>query len=131
MSTNAGNLLWNRKRILSLPAGVTAIDTGLRQANMSFESSSVDEPDLGIPGVAAPAPGELPASRVQVIPQAPTGKWANITHSEPWYNTATKTVWVTFTNAGEAPVQNLNALFWDPHTLIGPGQADTYNEDNR
>jgi hypothetical protein len=62
-----------------------------------------------------------------VIPLAPTSKWNNISHSEPWFNTTTKTVWVTFTNAGEVTLTNLNALFWDPSTLVGPGQADTYN----
>jgi len=125
MSTNAGQLLWNRKR-LTLPAGVTDVDTGLCQASKSFEASSVGEPPLGIPGIAAPVNGTLPASRVQVIPLAPVPFWTLITHSEPWFNTTTKTVWVTFTSTAETNVM-VNVLFWDPSTIIGPGQADTYN----
>lgn len=125
MSTKAGNLLWNRQRITVGPNS-TDVNTGLRQANRSFEASSVGEPPLGIAGVAAPADGALPASRVQVIPLAPTPEWADVTHSEPWFNTATGTVFVTFATTNES-TSTINVLFWDPHTLMGPGEADTYN----
>jgi hypothetical protein len=127
MSTKAGNLLWNRRRV-SVGPGATNIDTGLRQANMSFDASSDGEPPLGISGVAPPAGGSLPASRVQVIPLAPIGEWtsAAISHSEPWFNTATGTVFVTFVSGNEGQA-DINVLFWDPHTLMGPGDADTYN----
>ena len=133
MSTNAGNLLWNRKRFTVSSAAPVDIDTGLRQTNQSFEASSVAEPNLGIPGLAPPLPGTEPPSRVQVVPLAPTANWAGVTHSEPWVNTATGTVFVTFTftvEDGPTAETELNALFWDPHTLIGPGQADTYNRPN-
>lgn len=124
MSTKAGALLWNRQRI-TLVAGANSIDTGLRQVNQNWGASSDNEPPLGVEGVAPPAPGTGPASRVQVIPMAPTAAWALITIGEPWLNTATGTVFVTLTNGGQTV--EVNALFWDPHTAIGPGQAATYN----
>lgn len=125
MSTKAGTLLWNRRRLL-LVEGTTDVDTGLRQPQQAFGASSIDEPPLGIAGIAPPPPGTLPASRVQVIPLAPTTVWGAITHSEPWLNTATGTVFVTFVNSNEGSL-DINVLFWDPHTSIGPGKADTYN----
>jgi hypothetical protein len=100
----------------------------LQQTNLSFGSSSDGEPPLGVSGVAAPAPGTLPASRVQVIPLAPTGAWGAVSHSEPWLNTATGTVFVTFSTTNEGTA-DINVLFWDPHTLVGPGQADTYKPE--
>jgi hypothetical protein len=124
MSTNAGNLLWNRKRF-TLPGGTTDVDTGLEQSSMSFAASSVGEPPLGVPGAASPTPGALPASRVQVIPMSPLPNWANITHGEPYFNTTTNTVHVSFTN-GSTTIE-INALFWDPSTIVGPGLASTYN----
>lgn len=131
MSKTAGQLLWRRIRIESIPVSVeggTDIDTGLTQVNKSFDASSVDEPPLGVTSLSAPIPGTLPASRVHVIPLAPLDKWFGITHSEPYFNPATGTVHVTFFNQGErGTVSNLNVLFWDPHTSIGPGQADTYD----
>jgi hypothetical protein len=126
ISNNAGNLLWNRQSI-TLQAGVpTDIDTGLTQVQQDFSQSSVNEPFLGIPGTAAPGPGALPASRVQVIPLAPLAGWQFVTHSEPYFNTSTGTVHVAFTFNGEGAT-TLNALFWDPDTKIGPGQAVPYN----
>lgn len=126
MSTNAGTLLWRRMRIPTLPPGSTDIDTGLKQVNKSFGSSSVNEPPLGVSGLAAPPDGTPPASRIQVIPLAPTGLWASISHSEPYFNPTTGTVHVTFNNSNEGAIPDLNVLFWDPHTAVGPGQADTY-----
>ena len=128
MSTNAGTLLWNRRRITLLPGetGITDVDTGLRQPQLAFGNSSIDEPPLGISGTAPPVPGTTPASRVEVIPQAPLSPWLSITHSEPWFNTVTGTVFVTFKITSEIPLE-INVLFWDPHTAVGPGQADTYN----
>lgn len=125
MSTNAGNLLWNRQRITLAP-GVTDIDTGLTQVQLGFGESSVNEPPLGVSAAAAPAPGTLPASRVQVIPMAPLAGWTGVTHSEPYVNTTTGTVHVAFDNTNEIAT-TINVLFWDPHTSIGPGQAQTYN----
>jgi hypothetical protein len=125
MSANAGTLLWNRKNITIGPAA-TPVDTGLCQTRLNFEGNSIGEPSLGIPGVVAPAPGSLPASRVQVLPMAPTSDWGSVRHSEPWFNTATNTVFVTFWTANETEA-TINVLFWDPHSAIGPGQADAYN----
>jgi len=127
MSTKAGNLLWNRVRV-TIPgdAAPTEVDTGLIQLGKSFDASSVDEPPLGESGTVAPAPGTLPASRIQVIPLAPTSAWANITHSEPFLDTATGTIHVTFSNSAEGAAE-INVLFWNPHSAIGPGEADTYN----
>ncbi len=125
MSTNAGQLLWRRMR-LTLASGSTDIDTGLKQVNKSFGSSSVNEPPLGVSGAVAPPDGTPPASRIQVIPLAPTSLWATISHSEPYFNPTTGTVHVTFVNSSEVSAIDLNVLFWDPHTAVGPGQADTY-----
>ncbi len=124
MSKKAGALLWHRMRI-TLQGGDTDVDTGVTQLGKSFENDSLGEPPLGISGVAPPPSGTLPASRVDVVPMAPTTAWTNITHSEPYFNTTTNTVHVVFTNAS-APIE-INVLFWDPHTIVGPGQADTYN----
>jgi hypothetical protein len=135
MSTKAGQLLWNRKHLhlVSVEGEPVEldVDTGLCQVNKAFGESSSSEPPLGVSGTAAPAPGTLPASRVQVIPLAPTAPWALVTHSEPWYSTVTNTVHVTFfapaEMAPETPTDvQINVLFWDPHTEIGPGQADPY-----
>jgi hypothetical protein len=126
MSTANGTLLWNRQH-LTLSAGLNDVDTGLIQQSQAFGASSANEPPLGIAGTTAPAPGSLPASRVQVIPLPPTPAWTNVTISEPWVSTVTGTVHVTFTSSSEVPIE-VNVLFWDPHTSIGPGQADPYND---
>lgn len=131
MSKKSGQLLWHRMRILIpslIPEGGLDIDTGLTQISKSFDASSADEPPLGIPGTSAPFPGSEPASRVQVIPLAPLNAWFGVYHSEPYFNTTTNTVHVTFySSGGERVDATINALFWDPHTGIGPGEADTYN----
>jgi len=125
MGLKAGALLWNRQR-LTLQVGATSFDTKLTQVNQSFAGMSPNEPPLGV--VAAPpgpADGTTPGSRVQVIPQAPLSAWTNVTHGEPFLNSATDTVWVTF-HVITAPA-TVNVLFWDPHSMIGPGNADTYH----
>ena len=136
MSTKSGQLLWNRKRIvLDEPSQV--IDTGLRQVSQGFGASSDGEPSLGV--VAAP-PGPVigdpstPASRVQVIPLLPLARgasfsWTDVRHGEPFVDPMTDTVKVEFFNDTEDSFipKTLNVLFWDPHTSIGPGQADTYH----
>jgi hypothetical protein len=128
MGKKAGALLWRRERITLAP-GVTTVDTGLTQLTKNFADLSPNEPPLGV-GAAPPGPadGTLPASRVMVIPMAPTASWASVTHGEPFVNSTTGNVNVTFNNAVSpaAPV-TINVLFWDPHALIGPGQADTYH----
>ncbi len=127
MGTKAGALLWNRQH-LTLPVGLTAIDTGLAQVDKAFGSMSPNEPPLGVTS-APPGPpdGTLPASRIMVIPQAPTASWTNITHGEPYLNPATGTIFVTFNFAGQG-LATINVLFWNPHSLVGPGDADTYTE---
>lgn len=128
MSIKAGQLLWNRMRIDVDPVeGGVDIDTGLTQLNKGFSADSVNEPPLGISGALPPLNGSLPASRVQVIPLAPLDKWFGIVHSEPYFNTTTGTVHVQFYNIGEGRASDLNVLFWDPHSAIGPGEASTYN----
>ncbi len=112
MSTKAGALLWNRKSLV-LAAGANDVDTGLTQLNTGFSNSSVNEPGFGTP------------SRIQVMPLAPTASWSQITHSEPVFNTTTKTIHVVFTVAGQEGT-TVNVLFWDPHTAVGPGNAHIY-----
>lgn len=107
--------------------GEVDVDTGLTQLNKSFAAQSPGEPPLGIAGTAEPAGGALPASRVMVIPMAPLAAWDDITHGEPYFNTTTGTVHVVFTYATEGEI-TINVLFWDPHTMVGPGEADPYND---
>jgi len=118
MGTKAGALLWRRMRII-LPGGtlqlasVLDVDTGVTQLDKAFDDSSSGEPGFGTP------------SRIQVTPLSPIPRWNNVTHSEPVFNTTTETIHIVFTNAGFSPV-TINVLIWDPHSIIGPGQADTY-----
>jgi hypothetical protein len=128
MSKKAGALLWRRMRI-TLQPGVTGVDTGLTQLNKSFADQSSNEPPLGVVGVAPPPPGTLPASRIEVMPLAPTAPWTNITHSDPFFDPTTETIVVAFTNGDKTPA-TINVLFWDPHTIVGPGQADPYTSGN-
>ncbi|MGH7177179.1 MAG: hypothetical protein ACREJC_07360 [Tepidisphaeraceae bacterium] len=124
MSANAGNLLWNRRRI-NLLLGANDIDTGIKATNQNWDANSVDEPPLGVIAAIAPGDGTPPASRVQVIPMAPMTGWVGVTVGEPWLSTVTGTVHVTLTAA--APLNNVNVLFWCPATIAGPGLAATYN----
>jgi hypothetical protein len=119
----AGELLWNRMRFDIAGGTITVnsfipssvdIDTGLTQVNQSFPDMSPGEPGFGSP------------SRVQVIPMVPMGAWAAITHDEPFLDPATGTIHVVFHNNNTTPV-TVNAFFWDPHSMVGPGDADTYN----
>jgi hypothetical protein len=127
MSNKAGTLLWNRQRItLAGNGAATDVDTGLQQPNLQFGNSSDAEPPFGAASNVSPPDGTLPASRIQVIPLAPTGVWATITHGEPWLSIVTGTIHVRFVNTSETG-ETINVLFWNPHTLVGPGLADTYN----
>lgn len=115
MSTKAHQLMWNRVH-QTLPLGYTTVDTGLTQVSQAFSNSSVNEPPLD---------GSIAiASRVQVIPLSPIPYWYSITHAEPFVN-ANGTVSVRFRNTGQGTV-TINILFWNPHTDVGPGDADTY-----
>lgn len=122
MSRKAGALLWNRMQIV-LAAGTTDIDTGITQVNAAFGDG---QPSLGVRATSTPAPGALPASRIQVVPLAPTPVWADVTHGEPYFNTTTNTIHVAFTFSGKGG-GTINVLFWDPHTLVSPGEAAAYN----
>jgi len=123
MGLKAGALLWNRMRFQVLD-GVIDIDTGLTQLNRSFPDYSPGEPPLGVNAAVSPIAGTLPASRIMIIPLAPLSDWASVTHGEPYFSTVTNTIHVQFSNGVDVFV---NALFWNPHSLIGPGNADTYN----
>lgn len=119
---------YKRMRISITPQDVDypskTIDTGL---GMYYRVGLV--PSLGVEMAApGPAPGTLPASRVQVIPQAPTHEWEYLTHSEPFFDPATGTVKVRFTIVGGGinSVHDANVLFWDLNTAFGPVVADTY-----
>lgn len=126
MSRKSGALLWRRMHLtFALGQTFADIDTGLTQVNKSFAGMSLGEPPLG--------DGIVP-SRVQVIPLAPTANWTNIGISEPTFDPVTGTVHVTVFWTGPIPeppgqvqMPDLNVLFWDPHSLASPGDADTYN----
>jgi hypothetical protein len=122
MSEQAGNLHWNRRR-LTLTEGTNDIDTGLTIVNQGYGPL---EPPLGVHAAVAPADGTEPASRIQVIPMAPLDNWAGVTIGEPWYNTTDGRIHVNIDNPNEGDIE-INVLFWNPHTAISPGQADTYN----
>lgn len=112
MALQAGQLLIRRMQ-LALAPGATDVDTGLVQANLGVNP---DPPVGGVDGVTA--------SRVMVDVLPPWPAWANLTVSEPVLDPVTKTVHVIFTNAGGTA--HINVLFWDPHTLMGPVDADVY-----
>jgi hypothetical protein len=119
MSKKAGALLWNRQRVTvpaatnGGPPGTLDVDTGLTQENKAFAGMSLNEPTFGNP------------SRIQVVPLSPIPAWATLTHGEPFFNTTTGTIHVVFSNAAGAAT--INVLFWDPHSIVGPGVAVTYN----
>jgi hypothetical protein len=122
MSTKAGTLLWNRIHVTFPPdTNSVTIDTGIRQVNKSFPAMSPGEPSLADP------------TRIQVIPLAPTAEWSGMGMSEPVVNPATGTIEITFGGGliPEPPFQRgpLNVLVWDPHSIVGPGDADIYNDD--
>jgi len=112
MAEQAGHLLINRL-VVTLPAGTTVVDTGLRQTNLNTDP---DPPVFGVTGVIA--------SRVMVVPVGELFDWTNITHTEP-RESATGTVEVEFTNSGQETF--INVMFWLPHTHFCPVSADTYN----
>lgn len=123
----AGQLLWSRRQItvtyVAPPPGQpdsNLIDTGLTQKSLAF---GTDPPMDG----ADPTVGDQDGtpSRIQVIPLAPLANWQYVTHDEPYV--ANGRVYVQFHMNGER-IQTINVLFWNPHSMLGPGDADTYNE---
>lgn len=125
MSTNAGNLLWNRARVPVVDGPATDFDTGIRQVNRNFNANSVGEPTMGETAVPpGPAPGVGTPSRIMVIPLPPLAAWSGVQHGEPYLDPTTGTIHVSFQSG---TTTTLNCLFWDPHTEMGPGDADTYN----
>lgn len=126
MAKKQGTLLWNRMKIVLGSFETKIVDTGLTQENRNFADMSSGEPPLGIETTTPPLPGTLPASRVQVIPLAPLAPWlgAFVDHGEPFFDPTTQTVKVRFTSGEGGAV--VNVLFWNPHSVLGPGDADTY-----
>lgn len=113
MSNVAGALLWNRMAVELPPNAPTLdVDTGLTQVNRALS-----DPPLG---------NGIVTSRVQVIPLAPIDGWLGLTHGEPFLDPITNTIHVVFAIGCQRPGATINVLFWDPHTLIGPGEADPY-----
>ncbi|MEX2716749.1 MAG: hypothetical protein Q6370_010650 [Candidatus Sigynarchaeota archaeon] len=93
----------------------------MTQPNRRFADYSRDEPriDQFVSGAA------VIGSRIQVIPQAPLNNWNSINHGEPFLDTD-GFVKVVFNNLTGGQV-TINVLFWDPHAVTGPGDADTYS----
>jgi hypothetical protein len=121
MAEQAGNLHWHRRRI-SLEPGLTDINTWIITNNKGYGPL---EPGLGVEAASAPPAGTQPASRVNVIPMPPTSEWVGVSHGEPYVSTIDGYVHVLFDNTNETTVE-LNVLFWNPHTGVTPGRADTY-----
>jgi len=115
MSAKNGPLLVSRQQI-TLVAGANVIDTGLRQVNQAFGSSSESEPGL--------------AERTMVIPlvasSSATGNWSLVRVADPTIG-PDGTVLVSLTWLGEAGSATYNVLFWAPHTSIGPVDAEPYS----
>jgi hypothetical protein len=121
MGKKKGALLWNRQAITLPPGDTDEHDTGLAQPNTGFGDYSPNEPSLE-PSLGPAGPI---GSRIQVVPLAPLGPWATVVgHSEPYVNDDGKIV-VDFHNSYQTEV-SINVLFWDPHSMIGPGDADRY-----
>lgn len=118
MSRKAGQLLWNRVHVVFPPDTVTVeVDTGITAESLA-----------GLP----PMGDGTVASRVQVIPLAPTDNWGSrAVVGEPFLDPTTRTVHVRLGGglAPEPPFQlsPLNVLFWAPHSIASPGDADPYN----
>lgn len=128
------DLHWRRMRI-SINAATLEVDTGLTLASYerAFRRSSATEPQFDTDGAIG--------SRIQVIPLAPLNAWLGgfvgggtaISHGEPFLDATTGTIHVVFTAGRTAGAEGVvvpatfNVLFWNPHSLSGPGAADTYN----
>jgi hypothetical protein len=116
MSAKNGQLLISRQQI-TLVAGANVIDTGLRQANLSFGSSSAGEPDLAARTMIIPLPASTSA----------TGDWSLVRISAEPVVGPDGTVLVELTWTSDDPdTGTVNVLFWAPHTLVGPVDAAPY-----
>jgi len=113
MPNIAGNLLIHRMQIFLID-GATDVDTGLQQNLRAFP---VGEPTDDPVGAAA--------SRIMVIPMMPLANWLTVTHGEPYMHPTTHTVHVRFVSNGSDVT--IDALFWDPHSIVCPLSADPYN----
>jgi hypothetical protein len=130
---------WNRIRLTIQALSTVSIDTGI-----GGENFVEDEPPLGISppelsqplftnptgasgtSLLVPLPGTVPASRLMVIPLSPINSWSSITMpTEPFWNTATRTAWITLANSNELLSMEINVLVCDP-LRHSPGRADTY-----
>lgn len=111
MALQAGELLIHRMQV-TLGSGDTEVDTGVTQANLGVQ------PDPPVGG------SDTVPSRIMVKILPPIDNWGGVTISEPVLDPVTNTVHVTFTNPGAATT--VNVLIWDPHTLMGPVDADLY-----
>ena len=139
-----GGLGWNHIRLTIQPLTTVSIDTGIGGDNIvpgepplgtippAFDQPPFSGPFTDPTGVVAttllvPPPGTTPASRLMVIPLPPISNWTNITiPTEPFWNTATLTVWITLANTNELLPVEINILVWDPLRRC-PGRADTYS----
>lgn len=120
MAVQAGQLLVVRRH-LTLQEGITTVDTGITQASLGVD------PPVGGTNATADAAGV--ASRVEVKMLAPIAPWVtgNIRHGEPRLNDA-GTIEVDFWVEAGTGEQEINVLFWDPHTAVTPMDADAYTE---
>ena len=138
----ARGLGWNRIRLTIQPLTTVSIDTGIGgnlvegEPPLGTVPPEFDRPPFSGPltdptGVVAttllvPPPGTTPASRLMMIPLPPTSNWASIAvPTEPFFNEATRTAWITLANTSQTLPAEINVLAWDPLRSF-PGRADTY-----
>jgi hypothetical protein len=145
MSKKSGQLLWSRQIIVVSPTPEQGpnpisniVNTHLTQVNRGFNNSSINEPTLGsnaltpsvlatplAPPVPPVPPLDLLPSRIQVIPVAyGTGldDWQFLTHNDAFFDPTTQTCWVEFENSDPENSHTVTVLFWDPHSIVGPGE---------
>jgi hypothetical protein len=102
MPTIAGQKLWNRKHITLKAGETTAVPHGLRQVRRNIDPTF--------------------KQAVQIIPLPPLANWVGI---ELGAQPDDEYVYLV-NNAGTGNDVEVDVLFWEPHTVVGPGDADDY-----
>jgi hypothetical protein len=106
MPIRSGQRLWNRKHLV-LEVGENIVPHGLTQLRRNID------------------PQFAPA--VQIIPLPPLDAWAGVQlGAQPDSENVMFIVPDTGGKTGKPEQVELDVLFWEPHTVVGPGDADEY-----